>query len=220
MRPIVFNLADNAMVEGLSVFFQRENWHHALGCREFDIDPCSDRDFLKVPGRNDDALWHSAHLYLDPFRETHERAVVILDEEFGSSPGAATIRTDVEANLLRSGWEEDRIAVIVIEPMLEAWLWMDSDHVARAFGHPDYQELRARLVEEGLWEAGQPKPYELKAARDRAAKLGRTKSGRAAFANVFASVSSRALGRCTEPGFLRLRETLQRWFPKAETWQP
>jgi hypothetical protein len=104
--------------------------------------------------------------------------------------------------------------------MLESWLWMDSDHVAKAFGCQDYAVLRDRLIAEGLWQAGNPKPWELKAARDRAARLGNSKSGRTVFRNVFGSASRRAIDRCEEPGFKLLRQTLQDWFPKPkEAWE-
>jgi hypothetical protein len=216
MRPIVFHLADGAMEEGFRAFFKRENWHYALGCDRFGIDALSLEDIYRVAGRTDQALWKSAHEYLDPFRETYERAVIVIDEYFDPSPGAAQIRADVSENMRMSGWDEERFEVVVIEPMLEAWLWMESDHVAKAFGlEGDYTKLREVLIAEKLWEADQPKPSQLKAARDRAAALGKSKSGRAIFRNVFNAVSSRALNRCVEPGFVQLRRILQTWFPQG-----
>lgn len=221
MKPLVFHLADGAMVEGLKSFFRRDNWHYAIGCQRIEIDPDSEQDFFKVPGRNDQAVWKSAHAYLDPFREAYERAVIVVDEHFDPSPGAEQIRADITANMLNAGWAEDRFKVVVIQPMLEAWLWMESDHVAEAFGLKDYKTLRSRLTKENLWDAGQPKPKaaELKRACARACALGGSRSSRTTFANIFRVVSSKALNRCTEPGFNLLRETLRTWFPKQkETW--
>lgn len=222
MKPLVFHLADGAMVEGLKAFFRRDNWHHAIGCARVEIDPDSERDFLKIPGRNDQAVWKSAHAYLAPFRDAYERAVIVLDEHFDPSPGAEQLRGDIAASMIASGWTKDRFEVIVVEPMLEAWLWTDSDHVAAAFGMDNYTSLRARLIQENLWETGQPKPRatELKRACSRACALGGSKSSRATFANVFRVVSSRALNRCIEPGFNLLREALRTWFPKPkEAWK-
>lgn len=222
MKPLVFHLADGAMVEGLKGFFRRDNWHYAIGCAKVEIDPESEQDFFKVPGRNDQAVWKSAHAYLEPFQATHERAVIVLDEHFDPSPGAEQIHADVSANMIRSGWPEDRFRVVVIRPMLEAWLWMESDHVAKAFGVKDYATLRAALVEENLWDAGQPKPKaaELKAACSRACRMGGSKSARTTFSNIFSVVSSKALNRCEEPGFKLLRATLQEWFPKGrKAWE-
>jgi len=222
MKPIVFHLADGAMVEGLKGFFRRDNWHHAIGCDKVQIDPESEQDFFKVPGRNDQAVWKSAHVYLAPFKEVYEHAVIIIDETFDPSPGAEEIRMDISTNMIEAGWQEERFKVVVIEPMLEAWLWMESDHVAKAFGVSDYKTLRSLLVKEKLWDAGEPKPKaaELKYACLRACAIGGKKSARSTFANIFEVVSSRALNKCTEPGFNLLRETLRVWFPKGkEAWE-
>lgn len=86
------------------------------------------------------------------------------------------IRADIAAKMLSAGWTEARFRVVVVEPMLEAWLWMDNDNVAHAFGVKAYSALRAKLIQEHLWEAGQPKPKpaELKRACSRACDLGGT----------------------------------------------
>jgi hypothetical protein len=216
MRPLIIHMADNAMVEGLKGYFRRDLWHYALGCAPFALDPNSERDFLKVPGANDQAVWKYAHVHLAPFRETHERAIIMLDEWFDPTPGAEVLQEEIEANMLGAGWARERFEVIVIQPMLEAWLWMESNHVAKAFGWKDYNELRDRLVQENLWNPGEAKPHELKKAAARASKLGKVKSGRRTFANVFSAVSSRSLDRCSEPGFHRFRDTLRAWFPTAQ----
>lgn len=78
MHPLVFHLADDTMVEGLKAFFRRDNWHSALDCARFELDPDSAQDFFKVPGENDQSVWKFAHEHLAPFRETHERALVLL----------------------------------------------------------------------------------------------------------------------------------------------
>lgn len=215
-RPLVILMADNAMVEGLKGYFRRDPWHYALGCAPFALDPNSERDFLKVPGANDQAVWKYAHVHLAPFQATHERAIIMLDEWFGDTPGAAVLQDEIEANMLGAGWAREQFEVIVIQPMLEAWLWMESDHVAKAFGWNDYNELRDRLVQENLWNPGEAKPHELKKAAARASKLGKVKSCRRTFANVFSAVSSRSLDRCSEPGFHRFRNTLRTWFPPTE----
>jgi len=215
MRPLLFHLADNTMVEGMKAFFQRDDWHHTIGCSRFEIDPVGEADFFKVPGGNDQVVWKNSGENLRPFTETHDKLLVIVDQWFDPWPEADQIRCDIEQDLMAEGWERGRFEVIVIQPMLEAWLWMDSDHVARAFGLNRYADLRRRLVDEGMWEEGQAKPLadKLKDARNRAAKLGRTRSGRILFRKVFRAVSNRALRRCDEPGFQAMRAALQTWFP-------
>lgn len=213
MRPVVFHLADDHMEKGLRAFFHRDNWHHALRCARFELDPDSSEDIFRVGGCTDPGMWKEAHFNLASHLKTHEHAIVLIDEDFDPHPGAARIREDIGDGLMSAGWERERFEVVVIEPMLEPWLWTHSDHVATAFGLSRFAELRAELTRQGLWSEGDPKPRELKRARDLAARLGGRKTGGPIFASVFTALSSRALDQCREPGFLLLRQTLQRWFP-------
>ncbi len=214
MQPIVFHLADSHMEQGFRAFFRRANWHQAFQCRRFGIDPDSTEDIFRVPGHHDPQLWKFAHENLETHRRTHERAVVILDHSFEGAPPADQLRTEVLANLQGAGWQPDRCEAIVIQPMLEAWLWVENDRVANAFGFKHFKELHAMLCAEGLWDAGQAKPNasQLKVARDLAARCGGRKTGGAVFRGVFKAMSSRAVNCCTEPGFALLRETLRQWF--------
>ncbi|MCC5789791.1 MAG: hypothetical protein JJT75_09155 [Opitutales bacterium] len=213
MRPLIFHLADNAMVEGLKGFFGRDNWHHALGCAQISIDPENNSDFFKVPGANDQAIWKRAHENLMPFPKLYERAIIILDEHFDPSPGAAVLEQEIAVNMEKSGWKRERFEVIVIQPMLEAWLWMDNPNIAAAFGVESYEALKSKLIAQELWEEGAAKPHELKRAVQVATGLGKIKSGRKTFSTVFGAASRRALDACEEPGFKKLRQTLQSWFP-------
>jgi hypothetical protein len=214
-RPIIFHLADGAMEQGFRAFFRRNNWHYALQCDRFEIDPASDTDILRIGGKTDPAVWQGAHEHLAPFKALYDHAVIVIDEHFDPSPGATQIKQDVRNNMVNAGWAPERFEVVVIQPMLESWLWMDSDHIAKAFGVSDYTTLRNQLISEGLWDADTPKPKgsELKAACKRACQLGGTKSSRATFSHIFSAVSSRALNRCEEPGFNLMRTTLRIWFP-------
>jgi hypothetical protein len=213
MRDVIFHVADKNMEEGLRAFFLRNNWHHALGCSRFEIDPESNMDLYRVAGDTDGGVWKHAHKNLQNFKDKYRYAVIMLDEDFDPHPGAAVLRDDISNGMIASGWEEGRFAVIVIQPELEAWLWAPNANVARAFGHTTFTEFRALLEAEGLWNMGDPKPQNLKGARDRAAKLGGKKTGSPLFRSVFAHVSRRALDDCQEPGLLALRMALIGWFP-------
>ena len=107
--------------------------------------------------------------------------------------------------------------VIVIQPMLESWLWTDDAMTASAFGVAGMASLKAQLVSEGLWTIGKAKPERarMKEARNRAITIGGRLTVKVVFSTVFGYLSKRALDQCTEPGFLLLRETLRRWFPAA-----
>jgi hypothetical protein len=216
MRPIVFHLADHHMAEGFKAFFKRNDWQFKLGCERFDFDPDDERELFRVGGCTDPALFASAHENLRLHQRTHQKAIVIIDAQFPGSPGtdgdgAAEIRQRILAKLHGSGWAEGRVEVVVIQPMLEAWLWSESDHVSAIFGVPNFADLRTTLVEKGVWVAGESKPQDFKEATALAGRIKQRVSGAALFRKVF--TCARTLNGCSEPGFNRLRTTLQTWFP-------
>ncbi len=217
MRDIVFHLADKSMAEGLRAFFRRDDWHHALGCRRFNIDPESRDDIYQIGGCTDGGLWNYAHTNLARHHRTHQRAVIIIDQHFSPFLPPATIRNDVRTKMQQSGWADDRFEVIVIEPMLEAWLWADAVSTANGFGVANFNDLKNQLVKKNLWNPDEPKPKaeQMKAARNLAAKIGRRSTGSPIFRAMFSSLSSRALNACIEPGFVLLLRTLRDWFPPA-----
>ncbi|MCC5841437.1 MAG: hypothetical protein JJT96_15080 [Opitutales bacterium] len=174
------------------------------------------------PRRNDPGIWHHAHDNLKSHLHTHERAIILLDEYFGGSNGAESLTAEISKNLRESGWDDERFAVIVIQPMFEAWLWADNQNVAQAFGFADFRSLQEALAAQQFWAAGEPKPLpeKMKEAKAAAIKLGGKKRfASRPFVKVFQGISSRALDACAEPGFQKLRRTLQTWFP-AEGGQP
>jgi len=212
-RPIVFHLADSSMERGLKAFFNRDHWHDALRCSRFDIDV--DEDFLRVPEHTDGGLLKYAHQNLATYLHSHERAVIILDEDFDPYPGAEEICEDITKNMLGAGWSQERFEVVVIEPMLEAWLWADNLNVAHAFGYESFEQLQAPLIAKGLWDAGEAKPKRerLKDAKKAAMKFGNKKLNGSPFPGLFKILSSRAFDACQEPSFGRMRQRLQEWFP-------
>ena len=213
MRDVIFHLADKHMEVGLRGFFGRDDWHHAIGCERFLIDPESQSDIYRVPGHTDGGVWKHAYENLQLFRDKYRHAVIVLDADFDPYPGAIVLQDDISKGMIASGWDENRFSVVVIRPELEAWLWAPNQNVAVAFGHERFDELRGLLETENLWNPGDPKPHDLKRARDLAAKLGGRKTGGPIFKSVFGSVSRRALDLCAEPGFVAFRGALCGWFP-------
>jgi hypothetical protein len=149
--------------------------------------------------------------YLRPFLSLASYAVVVFDREgCGSAGSRAQIETDVEKRLAQSGWQ-GRSAAVVIDPELEAWVWSDSPHVDAALGWPQRGlQLRAWLAERGFLEPGQRKPARPKEAMDTALRDSKKKSSSALYVELATRVS---FERCTDPAFLKLRSTLQSWFP-------
>jgi hypothetical protein len=213
MRDVIFHLADPNMEAGFRAFFARDDWHYVLGCSRFKIDPESEQDIYRLGGETDGGLRKRAHTNLTLFQHLYRHAVIVLDADFKPSPGAEALQKEISANMLAAGWSQDAFCVVVIDKELEAWLWAPNINVAKAFGHEDFEAMRRALADKKLWDAGSPKPNDLKAARDLAARLGGRKTGGPLFRGVFSGMSKRACDLCQESGFVTLRSALQRWFP-------
>jgi hypothetical protein len=214
MRDVIFHLADQHMEAGFRAFFARDNWHHVLGCSRFGVDPESPRDIYRRGGHTDCGIWKHAHNNLLPFKDDYRYAVIVLDADFEPHLGAEKLREDITKNMLGAGWPADSFCVVVIDKELEAWLWAPNVNVARAFGHSDFDQMREALAKKNLWNAGAPKPNDLKAARNLAAKLGGKKTGGPIFRGVFEGISRRACDLCEEKGFIAMRQALRNWFPQ------
>ena len=85
-------------------------------------------------------MYGKAYELLRPYEHSHEHAVVIVDADLGRQPGADAIREHRRAH----GCRVEGVAVIVIEPELEAWLMNKNGHLARIFRCPEnYREILA-----------------------------------------------------------------------------
>jgi hypothetical protein len=124
---------------------------------------------------------------------------------------AEGIADDLKKRLLQSGWEENRVACIVLDPEVENWIWTESTHTAQAMGWGnDLAGLKKWLREDRKFrfqENGKPE-------RPKEAALAATKEKRVRFNRVHQEIAQNAsLERCTDPSFLHFKETLLRWFP-------
>ena len=170
-------------------------------------------DLLRHPQR-DSGCRCNAEAFLEGFVRTHGHALVVFDHAgCGWEDRPATeVESDVEDRLSRSGWQA-RCAAIVIVPELEAWVWSDSPHVDAELGwggrHPSLREWleSARLVDCGAAKPGDPKNAMLRAMRE----ANKPPSPRI-FSRLAETVS---LIRCQDRAFLKLKATLQSWFPRV-----
>jgi hypothetical protein len=204
------------MEKGLRAFFKRSDWPAVLDCAEFQIEAESSDDIFRIPRFKDGGVWTNAGKNLGNHLGRFERALIILDEDFDPWPGAATIRTDIENEMLEAGWPRESFEAIVIQPMMESWLWTDNDSVAKAFGIANFAPLRNQFIAEGLWGFGQwkPKADKMKEVTARAMAAGWRLMKDVLFTTVFSELKKDAVDQCIEPGFVLFRQTLQRWFPK------
>jgi hypothetical protein len=145
-----------------------------------------------------------------PFHNTHHKAVVVLDCEWDGSPGQASIRDTISRQLVESGWEPARFAVIAIDPELEEWIWQDSPVLEKALRHQGATTLREMLAARNLWPLGLAKPPEPKKVFDQIRQENRVKKSSSVFRHIAAEV---LIAACIDPEFQRLVAILQTWFP-------
>jgi hypothetical protein len=141
-------------------------------------------------------------------------ALVIFDRE-GSGREQLTalqIANKVRTQLEQNGWD-DRAAVVVIDPELEAWVWSDSPHVDRILGWDGrIPPLRTWLVDSGHTLTVKGVPVRPKEALQAALQESKLRHSSAIFDQLGRSVS---LDRCGDKSFRRLCVALRTWFPAS-----
>jgi hypothetical protein len=161
----------------------------------------------------DSGVLQSGHRTLQSQNKNYRHALAICDRH---GCGKESLSRDELEKLIEDGLSHhwgDSAAAIVIDPELENWLWANSPHVAEEIGWTrGISDLRAWLHNAGFLPQGQSKPSDPKAAMQRVLRLTKKHSPTALFQAIAKRVS---LQRCVDPAFLKLKETLRRWFPAA-----
>jgi hypothetical protein len=208
MRDLFILTADNTMTHVLRSFFKRSGFAHSLGCGSFSIDVLA--DIMNIPGFTDGGLHTRANELLLPYLDTHRHAIIMLDKHFGGERPANEVRTEIEENLQRSGWNTTgpEAAVVVIDPELEVWLWQDNIHVESALRA--LSGLRQKLQRDGIWPEGQAKPNQPKETMLAQIRANRVGTPTPAYCKIASSVSLRG---CSDASFDSFRNQLQTWFP-------
>ena len=135
---------------------------------------------------------------------------MVLDAQWDGSPGAGNIRSHIESMLSANGWSTDRIAVIVIDPELENWIWQRSIHVAREIGFESMDDLLTDSDLRHAWPDGQSKPSSPKETLEAILRKKRIPRSSAIYRKITAQVS---VNDCCDDAFLQLAEKLREWFP-------
>jgi len=168
-------------------------------------------EIYRHPNR-DNGCRTASHELLRPLSSLSRYAMVMFDRE--GSGGEDLPREDserrVEKQLATNGWG-DRCSALALDPELEIWMWVDSAELDRVIGWEAHSPpVREWLRSQGFAVGLAGKPVRPKEALHKALRHTRKQPS----ASLFAAIASRAnLSRCTDPGFLRLKGTLQRWFP-------
>jgi hypothetical protein len=168
-------------------------------------------DIIRNP-RNDSGSYNDSHELLRPYINQYSYAIVVFDFE-GS--GVENIKTreeaesDVEGLLSINGWN-DRNAVIVIDPELENWMWIDNPHVQDAIGWESIESLYVWARSKGKIAYGEAKPIRPKETLEEALKVSKTAKSAAIYKKIASRVS---YSGCIDPAFLKLIRALKGWFP-------
>lgn len=206
MKDIFFYVADKSMKEGieglLSLLFPDRKLSEFC---DFYIEPYHD------PG-----IYKNASSILRNYLQQCRYAMVLLDRE-GSGQEKKTceeIERIIEENLVNNGWIKDNVKVIVFDPELEIWLWVESQNVSQALGWNDYRELKERLISEGFWERGEIKPNRPKESMEYALKKKGIPRSSSIYKKIAKNIRPEIFCMCKDTSFKRFIETLERWFDK------
>ena len=182
--------------------------HQSLGIRQLVQDSV---EYI-THAEKDPGVFRTAKHLLSPFLRTHAHALAIMDWE-GSGCGPLTaeqVEEQIVADLRIAGWT-DRAAALVIDPELDIWVWTDSPHVEAEIGWVDQSSnLRAWLAQKGFLLSAEGKPLRPKEALEAALRHVHMPRSSALYKSLAEKVS---LVRCTDRAFLKLKTTLQSWFP-------
>lgn len=202
-QDLIVLVADDDAVSALNALLTRRT--EAMGIRRvrYELEPHPQRD----PG-----CFRDSHNFLRSAVASFEHALVVFDRHGcgREEENRGAIEQIVEERLKRNGWDT-RCAVVVIDPELEAWVWSDSSEVDRVLGWAGQSlDLRTSVQAWGFWVSGESKPSDPKQAMERALRTVRKGKSSKYFGELASSLSLR---RCTDPSFIKLRTTLQTWFP-------
>jgi hypothetical protein len=203
-RELVILVADGTMRAVFSAFFERQ-FHHSIGCAAFDFNPRE--DIFNNPLEKDGGVHLRCHEILRPYLATHQRALVVIDQQFGGERPAETVRREIEQRLAANGWQ-GRSAAVVIDPELEVLLWQDNVNVERALRHVG-PSLRKLLAADGRWPEGAPKPPAPKEVIQTLIRNNRAGAPMVVYSQIARTVSTAG---CADPAFRRLCDTLRGWF--------
>lgn len=208
MRDCLFLVADKNMQAAFEGFLTRPNVHQSLGCGAFEFDPRL--DLVVAAGDNDPGLYTRGHELLRPYQGSHRRAIVVLDADWDGSPGAQVIIEHLTGQILSTGWPEESVRVVVIDPELENWIWQRNEHVARGLGFQRLEALMADPDFREAWPEGQTKPASPKESLELLLCKQRIPRSSAIYKRITAQVS---IKHCEDAAFHSLIEALRSWFP-------
>jgi hypothetical protein len=165
-------------------------------------------DIFKEPNR-DPGVLRQAHEFLRNFQANYQYALVIFDREGcgHANKSARQLECEVEKRLESAGWR-NRCAVVVLDPELESWVFVNSPHVINIIAKGDGALYQSTLAQCNRLPNGKPQhPKEVMEELLRKKLIPRSSS---LYLELARQVS---LSRCQDTSFQRFRHVLQTWFP-------
>jgi len=202
-KDLIVLVPDNNVKYGMLALLSRSE--------SFNIRPISFEIF--VHPEHDPGVYHKATEFLRPFIRLYSYALVCFDHEGSGRESISSdqLADELKAQLERNGWH-NRIAVIVFDPELEAWVWTESLHTANALGWDDYLLLKNWLVKKSHWQRNGIKPNRPKEALEASLREKRIPRSSAIYQAIAQRVS---LEKCQDQSFKKFKEILIKWFPQV-----
>lgn len=203
MKDLIVLVADKNMQFTLQGLFSR---NQSLGIR----DVSQDYDIFVHPQR-DPGCYNQCVDFLHSFRAVYNYGLVVFDHEGSGqeSKSREEIEGELEQKLEASGWDE-RVAVVVLEPELESWVWSDSPHVERILGWGNqHVSLRNWLLDKNFLEHNHTKPSRPKEALETTLRFVQKPRSSSIYEQLAKNVG---FTKCQDSSFLKLKSVLQTWF--------
>lgn len=201
MKDLVLLVADkNAHFALLGALSRPE----ALGIRAISC------EFRVHPGRDGRARRNGPDVLALERRRFHHALLILDFEGCGTNLGSATeLEEELDQRLARD-WR-GAAKSIVITPELDVWIWGADHAIERTIEWPQDQRLRDWLQQKGFDLDALGKPRRPKEALEAALRVSALPRSSALYRNLASKIS---LQRCGDEAFLRLRQQLQKWFPR------
>jgi hypothetical protein len=200
MKDLALVVADKNMDFAMRGILTR---HDRLGIRSvsFEIKPHIGRDGgVRTTGPETLSL----------LRHQFRHGLLMLDWEGAGAEASDAVELEKELDeRLTKTWGNTSKA-IVIDPELDAWIWGSDNAMSAVLGWKSSQTVREWLAGQGYDFDENQKPLRPKEAFERLMVVLNRPRSSALYEKVTGRIS---LARCVDPAFLRLKTTLQSWFP-------
>lgn len=202
MKDLIVLVPDLDIENVLRGLFSRVSL--VCGLREFSFEIL--RHINRDPG-----CYNESADFLRPFTSQYAFAMVVFDREGCGQENKerSLLESEVEDSLLANGWNNQKAAVVVIDPEIENWMWLKSPHVATALGWNNVSGLFDWLVSKGLLEPPKIKPRRPKEAMEAALRAARKPRSSSIYKLIAENASWK---KCTDPAFLKMMNVLANWF--------